>query len=130
MLARVNEHRASGAWCGDEWFPAVGPLRSDSRLQCAARRHSYDMAAHGYFSHDSLDGRSPFERISATGYPGGAAENIYAGGSSAESVVASWMDSPGHCSNIMRGGYDEMGIGHAPANDGYANYWTQTFGVR
>src|SRR3954466_13755270 len=37
----------------------LAPLRLSARLSAAARQHSGEMAARGYFSHDSVNG-SPF----------------------------------------------------------------------
>ena len=44
------------------------PLTYNQHLEHSARRHAEDMAAHGYFSHDSLDGRTFWDRIKATPY--------------------------------------------------------------
>ncbi len=38
-------------------------LRLDARLARAARLHSEDMARQDYFSHTSLDGRTPWDRM-------------------------------------------------------------------
>jgi hypothetical protein len=63
VVTLVNQHRGAGATCGGSWYPAVGPLSSDSSLRDAARAHSADMATNSYFSHTSLDGTSFDERI-------------------------------------------------------------------
>ncbi len=47
---------------------ALPPLRSDERLEAAARRHAEDMVSAGYFSRTSLDGRSPGDRMVEAGY--------------------------------------------------------------
>jgi hypothetical protein len=44
------------------------PLTFSSSLYRAARAHAEDMLARGYFSHDSLDGRTYADRIRGTGY--------------------------------------------------------------
>lgn len=54
------------------------------------------------------------------------------GGSSSDSngaVVAAWLDSPGHCLNIMNATFSELGAGSAenPAST-YGIYWAQNFG--
>ena len=71
-----------------------GPLRTDSRLREAARAHSVDMAARGYFDHSSPDGKSAWDRMGAVGYTAPAGENIARGYESAEAVVQGWLDSP------------------------------------
>ncbi len=44
------------------------PLAMSAKLIAAAREHTVDMLMHNYFSHDSLDGKSPFQRMSEIGY--------------------------------------------------------------
>lgn len=103
----------------------------DSRLSAAARAHSIDMVARGYFSHVSPEGSSPSDRARAAGYPGGAGENIAASSQgTAISVFRAWRGSPGHNANIL-GAYLATGIGVAPgfAGGGRGITATQMFGV-
>jgi uncharacterized protein YkwD len=132
VLAAVNQRRAAGATCGSTAKPAVGPVRMDPALREAARCHSLDMAVNGYFSHDSQDGRSPWDRIDDAGYTAGATgENIAAGQRDAAAAMNSWMTSEGHCNNIMAAGSNETGIGYAfRQGSPYGAYWTETFGRR
>ena len=90
------------------------------------------MAAHDYFSHDSLDGRSAGDRITAAGYRWRAyAENIAAGYPTPAAVVAGWIESPGHCQNLMNPTYRELGVGFAPSvGASFGSYWVQDFGAR
>jgi uncharacterized protein YkwD len=106
------------------------PVLADRRLSVAARAHSADMVAGGYFSHTSPEGSSPSNRAQAAGYPGGAAENIAASGQGiAISVFRAWRGSPGHNANIL-GPYLATGIGVAPgfATGGRGITATQMFG--
>ncbi|MEO3856069.1 CAP domain-containing protein [Acrocarpospora sp. B8E8] len=103
-------------------------LRTEERLRTAARAHSADMAARRYFSHDSLDGRSPWDRIRATGYAYPAAENIARGQRTPREVVDAWLDSPGHRANIMNCDLKAIGIGVRLGTGG--PWWTQNFGSR
>jgi uncharacterized protein YkwD len=102
-------------------------------LTQAAQDHSEDMALNDYFDHDSLDGRTPWDRIRATGYDfWTAAENIAAGYSTPASVVAGWMNSSGHRANILDCDLEEIGVGYYYlANDtgeeNWYHYWTQVF---
>lgn len=101
------------------------PLEIDDRLVEAARAHSEDMAANGYFSHDSLDGSSFADRIVAAGYPRPAAENIAQGQDSARSVHDAWMNSDGHRANILNCDLTTVGVGvHLGTWT-----WTQDFGA-
>jgi uncharacterized protein YkwD len=97
----------------------VPPLRLNGKLSHAARRHSRDMVRRRYFAHDSLDGRSAFDRMRATRYvPRDASwvlgENLgWGSGSLAEpmSLVRAWMRSPGHRRNILDRRFRDIGIG-------------------
>jgi uncharacterized protein YkwD len=126
----TNLQRAQGASCGGKAMPPVGPLSYHSALATAARGHSQDMAARGYFDHDTPEGVGPFQRAQAAGYPNAyVGENIGSGYTDAAKAMAGWMNSPGHCRNIMTADYVSLGVGYAftPSGD-YHHYWTQNFG--
>ena len=115
VFALVNQERAA------QGRPA---LTYDLALAKAAHDHAADMKAHGYFSHDSQDGRTFGQRAKAAGYDGfPSAENIAWGQRDAQAVMASWMGSSGHRRNIL-GGSNELGVGYV---DGL---WVQVFGTR
>jgi uncharacterized protein YkwD len=108
----------------------LASVLADSRLGAAARGHSADMVARGYFSHTSPEGGSPSDRARAAGYPGGAGENIASSGrGTAISIFQAWRGSPGHNGNIV-GSYLAAGIGVAPgfAGGGRGLTATQMFG--
>ena len=55
-------------------------------------------------------------------------ENVAAGQPDAESAVAAWLDSPGHCATLMEPRFTETGIAFALApGKNPAVYWTQVF---
>ena len=57
-------------------------------------------------------------------------ENIAAGQATADAVVAAWLDSPGHCTNIMGPQFTQMGVAFALAPSGNPGiYWAQVFGA-
>ncbi|WP_234042285.1 sigma-70 family RNA polymerase sigma factor [Streptomyces marianii] len=119
VVALVNTERAK-AGCG--------PVRSNDKLETAARRHSEDMAARGYFDHTSPDGTDPGDRITAAGYRWSTyGENIARGQQSPSSVMDSWMNSPGHRANILNCSFKELGVGIHDASGG--PWWTQAFGT-
>lgn len=131
VIDLVNLERAAGANCGGRQFAPAGPVELDVDLRDSARGHSQDMAEQNYFSHDSLDGRDFMDRIQATGYTGQGpwGENIAAGQTSAQEVVDGWMDSPGHCENIMTAEFGVIGVGLFMDDSAeYRVYWTQNFG--
>lgn len=131
VLVLINQQRAAGATCGTTPYPAVGALYMNANLRIAAQNHSFDMATQNYFSHTSLDGRTFDQRIFNAGYSGAypLGENIAAGQTTPASVVSAWMQSPGHCTNIMNGGFHSVGVGYGfNASSTYGHYWTLDFG--
>ena len=132
VLVHVNARRAAGALCGNQNFPPVPPLTMQPQLRLAAQLHSQDMAAQSYMDHVSKDGRTFDQRIRAAGYTGSSiAENVAAGYESPTGVVQGWMESPGHCVNIMGAAYRSIGVGYGfDADSKFGHYWTQTFGNR
>eukprot|EP00443_Scrippsiella_acuminata_P097471 CAMPEP_0115760826 /NCGR_PEP_ID=MMETSP0272-20121206/100196_1 /TAXON_ID=71861 /ORGANISM="Scrippsiella trochoidea, Strain CCMP3099" /LENGTH=536 /DNA_ID=CAMNT_0003206497 /DNA_START=1 /DNA_END=1607 /DNA_ORIENTATION=+ len=123
----VNQLRAQGFTCpgGMVFEPNPVAIKLDCRLWKAARLHSEDMAAQGYFNHMSKDGRSPWERAYEQGISA-KAENIYAGGNSAEGPMSAWKGSDGHCKNMMAP--DSKIFGGGVGGESYPYYWTQMFG--
>lgn len=103
-----------------------GPFRIDRRLTLSARRHSAGMASTGRLSHTSPNGTSPWERMDATGYRDGGAENIGRGYTSPEDAVRSWMETSGHRRNILNCELTAIGIGAVQGPQG--PWWTQDFG--
>ncbi|MEV5595269.1 sigma-70 family RNA polymerase sigma factor [Streptomyces sp. NPDC052496] len=105
------------------------PVRANEQLATAARRHSQDMNARNYFDHTSPDGKDPGDRITAAGYRWSTyGENIARGQRSADEVMKSWMNSPGHRANILNCDFKEIGIGTHDTSGGPT--WTQVFGAR
>lgn len=130
VLELTNAARARGQTCGRSVYPPAPPLVSEARLGAAAQAHAADMAARGYFSHTGQDGRALKDRVSAAGYDWRSiAENIAAGQTDAREVVTGWLNSEGHCRNLMNADYRELGVGLAQSPDG-RRYWVQDFGTR
>ncbi|GEM78487.1 CAP domain-containing protein [Vibrio superstes] len=129
MLNAVNQARSVEQTCGDTLMPPVPSLEWDYNLQSAAFRHSSDMANANFMDHTGSDGSTPSDRIADTGYSANAwAENVAAGQSTIESVMASWMSSTGHCMNIMSSNVTQMGASAVENVDTeYGIYWTQVF---
>lgn len=129
ILELVNRARAQARRCGSEDFTAAPPLRWSTVLERAAGGHARDMAAAGTMSHTGRDGSTPSQRTTRAGYAWSATgENIAAGQRDAESVVKSWLSSPGHCANLMSADYTEVGVAFAtnPASEA-GIFWAQVF---
>ncbi len=132
-------------------FHGLSELRWNNKIAEIARAHSEDMANNNFFSHINLNGEDPSDRARKAGfaqvkqlgggwYTEGLAENIgkMATGnvegigyvdndpaSIAKAQVQSWMDSPGHRSNILNSQYSDLGVG--VAKDGIYYTSTQNF---
>jgi uncharacterized protein YkwD len=130
VLRHVNDARARKRRCGTRSFPPAPPLRLDALLNRAAATHAGNMAKHRKLQHEGFDGSTPGERARAAGYAWRAVgENIAAGPTTAKSVVRLWLDSPGHCANLMSADYTEMGIAFAVDRQQASGvYWAQTLG--
>lgn len=124
MLDAINAVRAEGVRCGGQMYPAVGPVVWNSRLELAALMHTLDMQENEHFAHVGTDGSEPGDRARRVGYRWRVVgENIARYQPTVDRVVRDWLESPGHCRQIMDASYVEMG---AAERD---RYWTQVFGV-
>lgn len=107
---------------------ARDPVAHESGLLAAARFHAVDMATNMCFQHESCDG-TPFETRITRFFSGiGSGENIYSafGDRSAFSAITGWMNSTGHRTNILRGGWTHLGTGFSER--GNQIYYVQDFG--
>jgi len=158
-LLAINNARGVGRNCGSTFYPAVPDVTWNDNLYKAAYEHSQDMSesdisatnsADSYFSHNGSGTVNDWtgyssnpshestvvERLATYGLVYGTnlvsySENITAGTNrnTVQLAMASWLNSPGHCINIMSSSVDEVGLAHT-SNAGayYTNYWTQNFG--
>ncbi len=119
----------------------LGRLHSQKSLRNAAQGHSSDMVHRDYFSHDSPGGGSIQTRIGGSGYLAGANSyqygEIIGGGTrnsgSPSSVAKAWMHSPPHRSEILTGGFHDLGVGIAygfPGRGSHGATFTIDFGSR
>jgi len=113
----------------------LAPLTLNSKLTAVAQAYSKTMATQDFVAHQGLDGSQPWDRMTKGGYKWSrAAENIAAGQTTPETVMQSWIDSPGHRANLLDPKLKEIGVGYFfLANDtgnvNYNAYWTQDFGA-
>ncbi|AUJ25414.1 CAP domain-containing protein [Virgibacillus dokdonensis] len=99
-------------------------LKVDTELSKVARAKSKDMAANGYFAHNSPTYGSPFDMMKQFGISySTAGENIAKGQRSPQEVVNAWMNSQGHRENIMNAKFTHIGVGYVEQG----NHWTQQF---
>ena len=122
----------------------LSPLRLSPSLSAAARQHSSEMAARGYFSHSSANGGT-FDRRIARYYPSvgrrfwSVGENLLWSSPDVDAAGAlrMWMNSPPHRENLLTARWREIGLSavHVPSAPGAyggreVTIVTADFGVR
>jgi len=117
LLNKINEERIK---------INVKPLISDVLVRNVARTHSRDMLIRGYFSHNSIDGRTLADRLldAAVAFQA-AAENI-ALAPNANLAHLGLMNSEKHRDNILDPEFTKIGIGVMDAGQ-YGIMVTQDF---
>ncbi len=102
MLQMINNERRKHG---------LQPLQADLEMRQVARAHSQDMFVNGYFAHDDLQGKDPFDRMrSANVHFTTAGENL-ALAQTVEIAHVNLMNSPGHRANILNPSFGRVGIG-------------------
>jgi len=112
-VAHLNIHRI---------LIGLHPLAIDLRLVAAAKKHSEEMAAKGYFSHESPTPRwKSFAQRAAREHTRAGGECIAAGTTSGAGAFHMWYYSQGH-HRIMISGAKNIGVGRC------GNKWTLMVG--
>lgn len=101
MLQLVNAERVKRG---------LRPLSYDSSLVKAARLHSADMLARGYFSHNTPEGTDPFQRLHQLDIHYRYAGENLALAPTLWQAHEGLMQSPGHKANILHPSYGRLGI--------------------
>ncbi|MDR1330126.1 MAG: CAP domain-containing protein [Oscillospiraceae bacterium] len=112
-------------------FHDLSALTWNDKLGAAARAHSEDMAALGYFSHFTPEGKSPADRMTAAGYRWlDWGENITVSYITGVEAVDNWVHSTsGHREQILTKSHTETGVGCADVSKSeWGTYATQKFG--
>lgn len=132
MLELTNAARAEARYCGTDFFNATTPVTWNDTLAIAAKTHSDDMATHNFFSHTGSDGSSIGTRATSANYNWRTVgENIAAGQSTVTQAVQGWIDSPGHCRNLMNPGFTEIALACTEDSGAdYTRYWTNVLGAQ
>lgn len=102
MLQMINSERQKRG---------LKPLVADPEMLQVARAHSQDMFAKGYFAHDDLDGKDPFDRMRAANIHFSTAGENLALAQTVEIAHVNLMNSPGHRANILNPSFGRVGIG-------------------
>jgi uncharacterized protein YkwD len=102
MLQLINEERKKHG---------LILLQADPEMLHIARAHSQDMFINGYFAHDNLQGKDPFDRMRAAGVRFNTAGENLALAQTVEIAHVNLMNSPGHRANILNPNFRRVGIG-------------------
>lgn len=105
-------------------------LTLNTKLLQAAQIHANDMASMNTMAHDLPGAALPglIDRARYVGYQySSMGENIAYNFPDATSVMAAWMNSPGHRANILDPSFKEIGVGIAFDSQG-SPYYCQVFG--
>jgi len=102
MFAMVNQERTSRG---------VSALEIRSVLTDVAISHCEDMLQRGYFSHYTLEGLSPFDRMAKANIDFTFAGENLALAPNTELAMKGLMQSPGHRDNILSTNFHRVGIG-------------------
>ena len=101
-------------------------LAWDDRLVPVARAHSVEMFKLKYFSHESPNAGTPFDRLKAARISYSRAGENLAYAQSVSVAHRALMDSPGHRENVLRPEFTRIGIGVINAG-AYGRMVTQLF---
>jgi len=118
MLQKINQARSQ---------VGLAPLHSDPLLQQAAREHSTDMYQRHYFSHNTPDGKTPYDRLRDLRFHFVTAGENIAFAPDVDQAWDSLMNSPDHRANILNPDFRCVGIGAYKGLNGYEEMFTQDF---
>lgn len=111
----------------------INSVTVNEKLTLSAQMKANDMAARGYFSHNTPDGETPWVWFERSGYIyQNAGENLAVNFIESKDVTQAWMNSPTHRDNLLNQKFKEIGI--ATANGKYkgrdAIFVVQHFGTQ
>lgn len=101
MLTLLNKERKANG---------LRELTLDDKLIKVGEAHCRNMFAEGYFSHNTPDGKTPFDRMNAAGINFLIAGENLALAPTVNEAFAGLMDSPGHKANMLSPEFGRVGI--------------------
>lgn len=131
IVEALNAARAVPRLCGSTAYPAAGPLAWHPRAEQAALVQAQYLQRNNLFTHTGADGSTIGDRMTATGYVWQTVgENLAAGYPDFDGVLQGWLDSPGHCANVMNGAFVDVGVVlvQGTASNTYRTYWAMAAG--
>jgi len=126
FLQEVNKARAAGNTCS----APVLPLTINAQLQSTAEAFAKELATNNIQAgHIGVDGSDLNTRVNRSGYTGfWTGENTAAGTVGAQQTTQAFVDSKGHCQNLMMDIATEVGLACYEVKG--RGYWVQVFGLQ
>lgn len=126
----LNELRATGCSCGENYYAPAPEVIWSETLEEAAKRHAQDMFEYDFMDHIGSDGTGCVQRAEESGYEGVyVGENVAVGPmGDPEGLMGAWQASPDHCENMMDTRFLEVGIAKVDNPENGLSYWVQVFG--
>ncbi|MFZ1703940.1 MAG: CAP domain-containing protein [Saprospiraceae bacterium] len=125
ILAKVNDVRKKGCYCGRRYMSPAPPVKWNDVLYTSALDHAMDMTRNNFFAHFSSQGLNIGDRLEKHGYDWQVVgENLGEGQRQFDEVLTDWMESYSHCVMLMNPKVDEMAVAK------YNKYWVQHFGKK
>ncbi len=106
---------------------STSPPHRTPRLRRPAPTIAEWMQSTDTVGHTGANGSSVADRVAAAGYAWqSVGENVAAGQAELATVIAGWLDSPGHCSNIMNAAFVDAALAMKPGTSAnrFRSYWT------
>lgn len=126
VLRKTNEYRIEANNKKIDGVNNRSQLVLDNKLNLAATVRALEMAYSGVFEHTRPNGTKWSTAIlECGGTRGFLGENIAKGYANAESVSNGWKTSASHYENLIRPGFNRIGIGYYDLNG--TTYWAQEF---
>lgn len=124
-VTQINAIRATARNCGGISFAATSPVAGNGKLEAAAGLQAQYMQTINTLTHLGSGNSGIGDRITSAGYVWNAAgENVAVGHETLADVLQGWVESPGHCANLMSPGFADVGI--AQSAGGTDSYWALT----
>lgn len=104
FLALINDERGN---------VSAQPVVYNELLTQAAQDYAEELVANDRFDHIGVDGSTPGDRVSATGYQWSwVAENLFQGSTKESAAIQTWMNSTaGHREAMLEERAEEIGVG-------------------
>ncbi len=124
-VTQINAIRASVRNCGGISFAVAAAVAGSAKLEAAALQQAQYMKSTDTLTHIGGANSSIGDRVSSAGYTWSAVgENITSGYETLAEVLQGWVESPGHCANLMNPNFSDVGI--AQSAGGVDSYWALT----